>query len=89
MSTFNASSTFEVVENRPEKVLWRAVIVRTIREWISVPLGRKREAKQYLFDDSRDFPLVCQSARIDSGQLRSRLARLRSHAIPDYLLTAA
>jgi hypothetical protein len=51
-------------------------------------MGRKREAEQYLFDDNRDFPLVCQSAGIDSGQLRSRLTRLRGHAIPDYLLAA-
>jgi hypothetical protein len=89
MSTFNASSTFEVGENSPEAVLWRAVIARTIREWISGPLGRKREAEQYLFDDNRDFPLVCRSAGIDSGQLRSRLARLRGHAIPGYFLSAA
>jgi predicted nucleic acid-binding protein len=89
MSKFNASSTFEVVENTPETVLWRAVIARTIREWISGPLRRQREAEQYLFDDNRDFPMVCQSAGIDSGQLRSRLARLRGHAIPDYLLAAA
>jgi hypothetical protein len=88
MSKFNASSTFEGVENTPETVLWRAVIARTIREWISGPLGRQREAEQYLFDDNRDFPLVCQSAGIDSGHLRSRLARLRGHAMPDYLSAA-
>jgi len=89
MSKFNASSTFEVGENTPETVLWRAVIARTIQEWISGPLRRQREAEQYLFDDNRDFPLVCKSAGMDSGQLRSRLARLRGHAIPDYLLPAA
>ena len=89
MSRFNPSSKFEVVEYTPETVLWRAVIARTIREWISGPLRRQREAEQFLFDDNKDFPLVCQSAGIDSGQLRSRLARLRGHAIPDYVLTAA
>ena len=73
----------------PETVLWRAVIARTIQEWISGPLRRQREAEQYLFDDNRDFPLVCESAGMDSGQLRERLARLRGKAIPDYLLTAA
>jgi hypothetical protein len=89
MSTIKASSTVEVVGNTPETVLWRAVIARTIREWISGPLRRQREAEQYLFDDNKDFPLVCQSAGMDSSRLRSRLARLRGHAIPDYLLAAA
>jgi hypothetical protein len=89
MSKFNPSSTFEVEENTPETVLWRAVVARTIREWISGPLRRQREAEQYLFDDTRDFPLVCQSAGIDSGELRSWLTRLRGHAIPGHLLAAA
>ena len=89
MSTINASSTFEVGENTPETVLWRAVIARTIQEWISGPLRCRREAEQYLFDDNRDFPRVCESAGMDIGQLRSRLARLRGHAIPGHMLAAA
>jgi hypothetical protein len=89
MSTIKLSSTVEIGEDSPETHLWRAVIARTIQEWISGPLRRQREAQQYLFDDNRDFPLVCESAGIDSGELRSRLARLRGHAIPDYLLAAA
>ena len=89
MSKFDASSTFEVVENTHETVLWRAVIARTIQEWISGPLGRQREAEQYLFDDNSDFRLVCGSAGIDSGELRARLKLLRGHAIPEYLLAAA
>ena len=89
MSRIKVSSTVEVGENTPETRLWRAVIARTIQEWISGPLRYQREAEQYLFDDNRDFPLVCKSAGMDSGQLRSRLARLRGHAIPDHLLPAA
>jgi hypothetical protein len=65
------------------------VIPRTIQEWISGPLNRKREAEQYLFDENRDFCLVCDAAGINSGELRSRLALLRGHAIPAYLLSAA
>jgi len=57
--------------------LWQAVIVTTIQEWISGPLRRKREAEEYLFKDQRDFPMVCQSAGLDVGQLRTKLARLR------------
>lgn len=89
MSTIKASSTVEVGENTPETRLWRAVIARTIQEWISGSLRRQRDAEQYLFDDNRDFSLVCEAAGMDSGQLRSRLARLRGHVIPDYVLSAA
>jgi len=89
MSTFYANSTFEVGEDAPETRLWRAVIARTIQEWISGPLRRQREAEQYLFNDNMDFPLVCLSAGMDSSRLRTRLARLRSHAIPEHLPAAA
>jgi hypothetical protein len=89
MSTIKASSTAKGAGNTPETRLWRAVIARTIQEWISGPLSRQREAEQYLFDDNRDFRLVCGSARIDNGQLRTRLALLRGHAIPEYVLGVA
>jgi hypothetical protein len=64
-------------EKLMEVRLWQAVIVTTIQEWISGPLRRKREAEDYLFKDQRDFPLVCQSAGLDVGQLRSKLQRLK------------
>jgi predicted nucleic acid-binding protein len=57
--------------------LWQAVIVTTIQEWVSGPRRRKREAEEYLFKDQRDFLLVCQSAGLDAGRLRSKLARLK------------
>jgi hypothetical protein len=60
-----------------ETRLWRAVIVRTIQEWISGPLRFKREAEDYLFKDQKDFPLVCQSAGMDVARLRSQLMRVR------------
>lgn len=65
----------------PEMRLWRAVIVRTIQEWTSGPLRFKREAENYLFEDQKDFPLVCQSAGMDVTRLRSRLRRLRIQTI--------
>lgn len=61
-----------------EKQLWRAVIASTIREWITGPLSRKREAERYLFADEVDFRVVCEAAGIDVGQLRTRLLRMRS-----------
>lgn len=59
-----------------EKRLWQAVIVSTIREWISGPLRQKRQAEDYLFNDNKDFPMVCQSAGMDVGRLRAKLSRL-------------
>ena len=64
-------------EKLMEVRLWQAVVVTTIQEWVSGPLRRKREAEDYLFKDERDFPLVCQSAGLDVGRLRSKLARLK------------
>jgi len=61
----------------PEKRLWQAVIVTAIQEWISGPLRSKRQAEEYLFQDQRDFPAVCQSAGMDAGRLRAKLNRLR------------
>jgi hypothetical protein len=60
-----------------ETRLWQAVIVTTIQEWMSGPLGSSRRAEQYLFDDNKDFPLVCRSAGMDLNRLRAGLARLR------------
>ncbi|HXQ26640.1 MAG TPA: hypothetical protein VN822_09560 [Candidatus Acidoferrales bacterium] len=61
----------------PEKRLWQAVIVTAIQEWISGPLRSKRQAEEYLFQDQRDFPAVCQSAGMDASRLRAKLNRLR------------
>jgi hypothetical protein len=89
MSTIKAISTVEVGVYTNEALLWRAVIARTIQEWISGSLRRQREAEHYLFGDNRDFLLVCGCAGMDLGRLRSRLARLRGHAIPGYVPAVA
>jgi hypothetical protein len=65
-----------------ETRLWQAVVVSTIQDWISGPLRAKREAEKYLFQDPKDFPMVCQSAGLDVDQLRAKLARLRSKVTP-------
>jgi len=57
--------------------LWQAVIVTAIQEWISGPLRSKRQAEEYLFQDQKDFPVVCQSAGLDPDRLRTKLNRLR------------
>jgi hypothetical protein len=89
MRIIKVSSPVEVGEKTNEMFLWRAVIARTIQEWFSGTLRSQREAEQYLFDDNRDFPFVCRCAGMDIGQIRSRLAHLRGHAIPGDILAAA
>jgi len=59
-----------------EKRLWQAVIVTTIQEWLGGPLRSKRQAEEYLFNDEKDFPVVCQSAGMDAGRLRAKLHHL-------------
>jgi hypothetical protein len=57
--------------------LWQAVLVTTIQEWVSGTLRSQREAEQFLFQDQRDFRMVCQSAGFDADRLRAKLNRLR------------
>jgi hypothetical protein len=66
------------IEETAEQKLWRAVIARTVEEWVSGPLRRKREAEQFLFTDSDDYRAVCLSAGINPEDLRGRLERIRS-----------
>jgi hypothetical protein len=66
------------IENAPEQRLWRAVLVRTVQEWIHGTLRNKREAEQFLFQDSDDYRTVCRSAGIDPAHFRNRLEKLRA-----------
>ena len=67
----------EVEENAVQK-LWRAVIAKTVDEWVNGPLRQKREAEDFLFTDNQDYRTVCYSAGIDPQNLRSRLEKIRS-----------
>jgi len=73
------SNTLAARDNEPlaEARLWRAVIARTVQEWVSGPLRLKQEAERYLFEQNKDFVLVCESAGINAGRLRTGLLRLR------------
>lgn len=64
-----------------EKRLWLAVLTRTVQEWLSGPLRKRREAEAYLFGDNVDFPVVCESAGLDPKQFRARLETLRRNGI--------
>jgi hypothetical protein len=65
------------VEEVPEQKLWRAVIARTVQEWLSGPLRMKREAEQFLFSNSPDFRTVCFSAGINPDHFRVRLQKYK------------
>jgi hypothetical protein len=58
-----------------EQKLWRAVIAKTVGEWILGPLRRQREAEQFLFRDEDDFYTVCFSAGMNPRYLRDRLKK--------------
>lgn len=58
--------------------LWQAVIVGAIEDWRSGPLRFQRMAEHFLFEDNKDFPLVCSSAGIDHRRLRAGLGRLQN-----------
>jgi hypothetical protein len=64
-----------------EERLWRAVITKTLEEWICGPLSFSRKAEQFLFDDNHDFKSVCSSAGMDPDRLRKRLKTIRARGI--------
>jgi len=64
-----------------EERLWRAVITKSLEEWICGPLSFSRKAEQFLFHDNKDFKAVCSSAGMDPERLRKRLMKLRSRGI--------
>jgi hypothetical protein len=64
-----------------EERLWRAVITKTLEEWICGPLSFSRKAEQFLFHDNKDFKAVCSSAGMDPDRLRNRLKTIRARGI--------
>jgi hypothetical protein len=64
-----------------EEKLWRAVIAKTLEEWVRGPLRYSRIAEEFLFDDDRDFRAVCSSAGMDPSRLRTRLKTIRERGI--------
>ncbi len=72
----------EVEETAVQK-LWRAVIASTVEEWVNGPLRKKREAEQFLFNDSRDYRTVCFSAGINPENLRGRLEKIRARQLAE------
>jgi hypothetical protein len=70
-----------VLQNRncgtAEERLWRAVITKTLEEWVRGPLRYSRIAEEFLFHDDKDFQSVCSSAGMDPHRLRKKLQSIR------------
>jgi hypothetical protein len=84
--TIQGARMFEssVFQNRndgtAEERLWRAVIARTLEEWVKGPLRYSRVAEEFLFHDNKDFLSVCSSAGMDPLRLRKKLEYIRTRA---------
>jgi hypothetical protein len=65
-----------------EERLWRAVIARTLEEWVRGPLRYRRIAEEFLFHDNKDFQSVCSSAGMDPRSLREKLKSMRARVLP-------
>jgi hypothetical protein len=63
-----------------EERLWRAVIAKTLEEWVRGPLRYSRIAEEFLFHDNKDFLSVCSSAGMDPLRLRKKLEHIRTRA---------
>jgi hypothetical protein len=76
-------SSFLQIQDRgtAEERLWRAVITKTLEEWICGPLTFSRKAEQFLFEDKKDFKAVCSSAGMDPERLRKRLKTIRARGV--------
>jgi hypothetical protein len=78
---FKAAMLAVSTHGTAEEKLWRAVIAKTLEEWICGPISFSRKAEQFLFEDSRDFRAVCSSAGMDPNRLRKRLESIRARGI--------
>jgi len=69
--------------------LWQAVVVRAVEDWMSGHLRQKRVAEHFIFDNKKDFAMVCQSAKLNADDLRARLTKIRGrHVREDVAITA-
>ena len=76
------SSVFQNRNNgSAEEKLWRAVIARTLEEWVRGPLRYSRIAEEFLFHDNKDFQSVCSSAGMDPRSLREKLRSIRARVL--------
>ena len=78
---FKSSVLHFIDRGTAEEKLWRAVITKTLEEWMCGPLSFSRKAEQFLFEDNQDFKAVCSSAGMDPERLRKQLKSLRARGV--------
>jgi|HubBroStandDraft_5_1064220.scaffolds.fasta_scaffold505075_1 hypothetical protein len=59
-----------------ERRLWLAVIMQAVEEWRNGTLRNRRKAQEFIFDNGRDFDMVCANAGLDASSLRSKLLKI-------------
>lgn len=60
-----------------EQKLWVAVLTQALEDWHRNRLRAKREAEHFLFENQKDFEIVCAGAGINASGFRAQLFRLR------------
>jgi hypothetical protein len=78
---FDRSAFHNRTDGTAEERLWRAVIAKTLEEWVRGPLRYSRIAEDFLFHDNKDFLSVCSSAGMDPLRLRKKLESIRTRAL--------
>ena len=69
-----------------EILLWKSVIARTVKDWLSTSPRPKLVAEHYLFENSRDLSIVCGLAGINVDHLRRCLNKVRGATLENLLL---
>jgi hypothetical protein len=61
-----------------EQVLWRAVIVRALKDAKSkLPKKNRIKAHQWLCEKNADFEYVCSLANVDADAIREKFLRMK------------
>jgi hypothetical protein len=81
MGTMTAQVSAEMYNAVTEEMisarrLWTAVLVNAVEDWRNGSLRARREAQEFLFENDRDFEMVCTAAGLDSNDFRTRLLKI-------------
>jgi hypothetical protein len=62
-----------------EQVLWRAVIVRALKDAKSTKLPRKKRMKacKWFYEKNADFEHVCSLANVDVDAVRKKFLKMK------------
>jgi hypothetical protein len=56
--------------------LWTAVVVVAVNDWRNGTLRARRKAQEFLFENDKDFEMVCAGAGLEPGDFRTRLLKI-------------